>query len=230
MYLYDFGNFLFWPMGIYIHKIVTINNQFNYFSTVYFKKKQDKEWALSLKWLEHMKADGMQRQTAYSTWLKLTRWQGHVTLNVQNGSKRLPSSVAVGGFHKERDSIQQTTEADWLRSDFKCTGLSKTRPPSHVLVTLVAYTNVLHTHLKITNLKRFFGYWTACFNWNWYDRVPLQFIMTFILFWSVIYTQQQFFWYYYIFLVHQFLTLSVALHTAWNTHQNLKHATEKNYK
>jgi hypothetical protein len=35
--------------------------------------------------------------------------------------------------------------------------------------------------------------WSICNSWNWYDCVPLWFIMTFVLFCSIIYTQQQFF-------------------------------------
>jgi len=35
-------------MEIYIHRMVTINKQFQYFSTVYFKRYSNEEWALSL--------------------------------------------------------------------------------------------------------------------------------------------------------------------------------------
>jgi hypothetical protein len=51
--------------------------------------------------------------------------------------------------------------------------------------------------------------WTTIGIWNWYDCVPLWFIMTFVSFDP---------------------SYIVALHTAWNTHKNLKHAIEKNYK
>jgi hypothetical protein len=42
--------------------------------------------------------------------------------------------------HRERQSIQQAPEADWLRGarSFKCAELSKTWPPSNVLVTLAS--------------------------------------------------------------------------------------------
>jgi hypothetical protein len=49
---------------------------------------------------------------------------------------------AVGAQRaRERLSIQQATEADWLTTarDFKCAEPSKTRPPSHVPITSVDF-------------------------------------------------------------------------------------------
>jgi hypothetical protein len=43
-------------------------------------------------------------------------------------------------------------------------------------------------------------------NWNWYDRVPLWFIMTFVLFWSVIYPTTIFLVLRYISSIPHFLT------------------------
>jgi hypothetical protein len=131
-------------MGIYIHKIVTINNHFNYFSTIYFKKRQRMSAFIKVtgtyegRW--YAETDSIQHVTEADK-VKMAR-----DFKCAELFKTAAITVAVGALHKERESIRQTTGADWLRSDFKCTGLSKTRPPSHVLVTLVAYINV-YTHI-----------------------------------------------------------------------------------
>jgi hypothetical protein len=56
-------------------------------------------------------------------------------------------------------------------------------------------------------------------SWNWYDRVPLRFIMTFVLLlFRHIHTTTTF-WYYYIFLVyHSFLHYSFNMFRVIVTH------------
>lgn len=52
--------------------------------------------------------------------------------------------TCAGGWRRERDSVQQPTEGDWVKRgrDFKCAERSKTRQPSYVPVTLAEVGNL----------------------------------------------------------------------------------------
>jgi hypothetical protein len=67
-----------------------------------------------------------------------------MTLNLQNhpklGHRHLwLSLVSGGGAQRERLSVKQANEADWIvrTRDFKCAESSETQPPSYVPVTLI---------------------------------------------------------------------------------------------